>query len=392
MTYHGDLVLGRGSTSGVEVQTLLDLLLKGLTELGGGLLGEVVNSGGDGALVGKETRDATLVLGASSSNERGVVQKTVLGGVTLGLQGSEKGLLSTENLDRRSGVLGQVGQATGVGDQTSTNDLTNKGSKVGGDHAHLGNQVLVERLAVLGQADNALGERDNVLHVGLGNLLTHAVLSSVDDALGDTLIVLHKGSNVVQLLVVQALLVLNEQGNLGVALVVGDDLVEFGEVPGVPFPDSHGESVDGLVELVEDSNGLDDVVVIALNGELNLGARVSVTKTKLGGVHITLTQLLQQLGGVQSDTTKHILDDFAGVSSLAVNEREGRLDASSQGLVGQTQNNLLLLVGLGQVQFEERDQSVRSDTLGDIVDFTESLLVVPGSCQNPAGKCPYGKN
>lgn len=84
-------------------------MLESLTELGGWLLREVVNSGSDGALVGKESRNSALVLGSGSANERGVVQKTVFGSVPLSLQCSEEGLLGTKNLNGRGGVLGKIG-------------------------------------------------------------------------------------------------------------------------------------------------------------------------------------------------------------------------------------------------------------------------------------------
>ena len=149
-----------------------------------------------------------------------MVQKTVLGSVALSLQSSEESLLGTENLDGRCRVLGEVGQATSVRDKTSTDSFSNQRGKVRGDDAHLGDQVSVQRLAVLRKADDSLGESDHVLHVGLGDFLTHTVLGGVNDALGDTLIILHESSDVVLVLIGQVVLVLHEQSELGVALVV----------------------------------------------------------------------------------------------------------------------------------------------------------------------------
>jgi hypothetical protein len=101
-----------------------------------------------------------------------------------------------------------------------------------------------------------------------------------------------------------------------------------------------------------------------------------VTQTKLGSVHVTLTELVQQLGEVQTETTEEILDDLTGVTGLAVHEGESGLDASCETLVQQTQNNLLLLARLGEIQFKERNQNLGGNTLRDIVDFTQGLLVV----------------
>lgn len=92
------------------------MLLQNLTELCRRLLGEVVNSGGDRALVGKESRDSSFVFGASLADERRVVQKSIFRGIALGLQRSKKSLLGTENLDSRGRVFREVGQASGMRD------------------------------------------------------------------------------------------------------------------------------------------------------------------------------------------------------------------------------------------------------------------------------------
>jgi hypothetical protein len=141
ITYHSNFVLGGRSTRGIKLQTFLNLLLKSFSELGRWSLRKVVNSRGNRALVGKETRDSALVLGSCATNERRMVQKTVLGCVSLGLESPEQGLLCTKNLNSRSRVLGQVGQATGVRNKTSTNNLSNQSSQVRSDNAHLGYEV-----------------------------------------------------------------------------------------------------------------------------------------------------------------------------------------------------------------------------------------------------------
>lgn len=223
-----------------------------------------------------------------------------------------------------------------------------------------------------------MGKGDHVLHVGLGNFLTHTMLRGINDALGDTLIVLHKGSDIVEMLVVQFCLVLDKQSKLGVPLVVRHNLDKFREMPRVPFSNTHRECVDRLVELIEDGNSLDDVVVVTLHGELDLGTRVSVTKTKLGSVHVSLTKLLQHFRGMQSKPTKHVLDNLAGVTSLAFNESECGLDTSSKSLIRKTKNNLILLLWFRKIQLEKGNERVRCDSFRNIVDFAQSLLVVSG--------------
>lgn len=58
-------------------------------------------------------------------------------------------------------------------------------------------------------------------------------------------------------------------------------------------PDTHGESVDVFVQLVQQSNGLDDHVVDPIDIELDFGSGVAVAKTQLG------------LGGSHGSQTLH---------------------------------------------------------------------------------------
>lgn len=102
-----------------------------------------------------------------------MVDEAVLGRVTLGLESTEKSFLGSENLDGGSWVLGQVGQAPGVGDEAGTDGLTDQSCEVGCYDAHLGDQVGRERFAVLSQVDGAASEKHDVVHVGLGEILTH---------------------------------------------------------------------------------------------------------------------------------------------------------------------------------------------------------------------------
>ena len=50
---------------------------------------------------------------------------------------------------------------------------------------------------------------------------------------------------------------------------VGNEFVEFGEMPSVPFSASHGEGVEIFVELIRERDGLDDHVVGSVDVELS---------------------------------------------------------------------------------------------------------------------------
>ena len=163
-----------------------------------------------------------------------MVDQTVLGCVTLGLQGTEESLLSTENLNSRGGIFGEVGQGTGVGDQTGTDHLADQGRQVGGNVVHLGDQVLVQLLSVVGQVNDALGKVLNIDHVDLGDVSTHGGTGSVDDLLSLVGIASDLLQSL-QLALGQITLVLDELGKLGKLVVVVDNLDELGEVPRVPL-------------------------------------------------------------------------------------------------------------------------------------------------------------
>lgn len=105
-----------------------------------------------------------------------MVDETVLRGIVLGLKRSEEGLLGTENLDGTGGVLGKVHQATGVADQSGTDELTDKGGEVGSDGLHTVAEVFGELGAVFGDGDDLVTEGVDVGHVGIGDFSTHREL------------------------------------------------------------------------------------------------------------------------------------------------------------------------------------------------------------------------
>lgn len=261
-------------------------------------------------------------------------------------------------------------------DEPRADDIANERSQVRGNDTHLLDEVRVQRFPVVGEVDDSLGKGHDVLHVSFRNVLAHAVLGGIDDVARKPLVIIHQGCEVVQLVFRQGLLVPDEERHLGIAVVLRDDLDELGEMPRVPFAHAHGERVDGLVELVNDCDGLDDVVVVALYGELDLCARVGMTQTELRGIHVAFPEPLQQLRRMHADAAQHVLHHIAGVDGFALNVREGGLNARRQHFVVDAQANLVLLARLGQVQLEKRDQRVGRDAFGNVIDLAERLLVV----------------
>jgi len=129
------------------------------------------------------------------------------------------------------------------------------------------------------------------------------------------------------------------------------------KVVGVPLPHPHGERVDVLVQLIEQSDALDDHVVRTVDVEFDLAPRVGVTQTELGLTGSLGRQVLDQLVEVETDAT----DDFRN------DPDEGHLDAEALGHgaaelgIEDAEDNLLQLlgqVGLKKV-FELRGKGTR---------------------------------
>lgn len=73
---------------------------------------------------------------------------SIFGCVVLRLEGAEKSLLSTKNLDGRTGRLGEVHERSGVSDKTCTNKLTDKCCQVRRKSLHTAREVVAKILAM----------------------------------------------------------------------------------------------------------------------------------------------------------------------------------------------------------------------------------------------------
>ena len=73
-----------------------------------------------------------------------------------------------------------------------------------------------------------------------------------------------------------------------------------------PLSDPHGEGVDVLVELVEQSDALNDHVVGLVDVELNLGPAVAVGEAELGLVGGAGCEPLHQLGEMHANAAQDL--------------------------------------------------------------------------------------
>ena len=230
---HGIGVLLGLSAGSEELESLFHLLLQFLSK-GRSLmllaLCERVNTRSDRALVGQVTGDATLILLACTPDEGRVEDETILRGLTTGLQGSEKGLLRTQDLDSRGGVLCEICQRPRVRDQLRADHLTNKGSQVRGNCIHSCFQILLELLTELDLFNNSLSEFLDLDDISLRHVLSHGDLGSIDDLL--SLILIEDNlSELVLELIINVVALLNKSDDLAEDVVVGDDPGKLGEVP-----------------------------------------------------------------------------------------------------------------------------------------------------------------
>lgn len=72
------------------------------------------------------------------------------------------------------------------------------------------------------------------------------------------------------------------------------------------------------------------MVIVLVDGELDLSTGECVTKTKNGALNIAGLELLDQLLAMLAKTTEKICDHLAALSSLEGEVGEGSLDATSQ--------------------------------------------------------------
>merc|ERR1719402_394040 len=144
-----------------------------------GLLSQGVHPASQGGLRGEHSRHFALELRAGLANKLSVVYQAVLGGVVLRLQCLKQSLLSAQNLHCRGGMLGEVHQGAGVGDQPGADQLAHQHRQVGCDRHHAVLQVLVQLPSVLLDLDNLLAKMLDVDNIFSADLCAHTDLRSL---------------------------------------------------------------------------------------------------------------------------------------------------------------------------------------------------------------------
>lgn len=164
-----------------------------------------------------------------------------------------------------------------MGDETSTNGVTDEGSEIRSDDSHFVGEVFLEGFAVIVKVNDSSSEVLDVDVVDGGDVGTHRGTGSVEDVASEDIVVAEEFSEGFEDFFGELGFVAEEVDDLGVLVVVRNDSNELGEVPSVPFSYSHRESVYILVELIEEGDSLNDHVVGSVDVELYFCSGVGVT-------------------------------------------------------------------------------------------------------------------
>lgn len=155
-----------------------------------------------------------------------------------------------------------------MADQPRGNCLSDQSRQVRRHDVHLLHEVPPEALPVFCELDHPLGKVADVDQVDLGDVTPHTSPRRVEHVPRPGLVVVEHLLDLGEGRFLQRRPVADEHGERGVLVCVRNDLVQFGEVPAVPFSDTHREGVEVLVELVGERDRLDDHVVGTVDVEL----------------------------------------------------------------------------------------------------------------------------
>ena len=107
---------------------------------------------------------------------------------------------------------------------------------------------------------------------------------------------------------VKILAAFEEAGDSGVSVVIGHDLDQFWEMVGIPLSHAHRERVDVLVQLVQQSDCLNDHVVDSVDVELDFGPGVRVAETELRLGFGRRRQASHKVGEVKTNPAKDLFN------------------------------------------------------------------------------------
>lgn len=227
-----------------------------------------------------------------------------------------------------------------MGDETSSDELSDHLGEIGGDGLHSVLEVLGESFTVGGEIDDLLGEGLDVGLVLVVDLSSHGDFGGLLDLLLEFF-----GEDAREVSCGGVVSHSDGADGLGVDEVVGDDLGDFWEVPSVPFSESHHVVVEFLIEVIEEGDGLDDHGIDFFDGELEFVPRESVGETESHFFHVVLAESLDE--GVELGLQSTVEVDVSGLDL----DSEGFLDLFTEFFVGDFEG--FLDFSLDNIFFEE---------------------------------------
>jgi len=189
-----------------------------------------------------------------------------------------------------------------VGNQFRSDSSSNKGVKVRSNSVHSVLKVNLEFFSEGDEFSDTLSPLFDLDNISLRHVLSHRGLGSLDN-LGSLLFIEDNSSDFSVDFVLNIFLTLNEVDELGEDDVIVDDFSEFREGPREPLLQSHAESVDILVQLLNKSDGLGDRLVLSVNVKGALLTRELMTETQLSFSKVFFRDFFDDLGEMSSDST-----------------------------------------------------------------------------------------
>jgi len=158
---------------------------------------------------------------------------------------------------------------------------------------------------------------------------------------------------------------------LGIDDVISSDLLELGEMPSVPFLQSHGVVVKLFVKIFKEGDSLDNHSVDLVRREGKLVARHAMGKTELHGLElISVFESADEALHLESDASHH----FVGfVSSLALDSKLFE-DSLTEFLIGNEE--LVFDSFLNNVFVQKLRQTLRKFTLEKLFKRFHSIFSV----------------
>ena len=284
-----------------------------------------------------------------------------------------------------------------MGDELRADDVTHQSAEVRSHSVHSLVEVVVQGFSKVNQFNASLRKLFNLNAIGLRELLSHGNFGSINDLLS-LFIIKNNVSELFFHIVIDVLSLFNEIDQLGENDVVIDDFSQLWEVPREPLFESHAKSVNVLVQLLNQSNGLNNWFVLPVDVSGALLSGVRVPKTQLGSSDVLFFDLLHDLDEVRSDSSLEFGDGLVERSGNA-GFREDPIEKTQfndkakclkgiwgwQGLsnlllahlgVNDAKQELLLLgaLGGGEVSGQEAFERVCHLVVSDGSDVLESLL------------------